>query len=78
MATEKSKTQNPKSKATLLKVYRRQKWIALAAVTMGSVMQIADCRSDLALFGLRTAFSSITLPINTLIRDIIFGFASFI
>jgi hypothetical protein len=76
MAPRQSETQNPKSRMPLLRLYRNQKWIALAALTMGSVMQVADCRNDAALFGLRWAFSSITLPINTFIRDLIFGLAS--
>jgi len=58
-----------------MKAYRRRKWFALAALTVGTAMQLSTCREDLALFGLRTAFSSITLPINELLRALIFGAA---
>ncbi|HPF37601.1 MAG TPA: hypothetical protein P5081_15380 [Phycisphaerae bacterium] len=50
---------------------RHRKWIMLATLTMGATMQLASCQDDFALFGLRWAFSSITLPINTLIRDLL-------
>jgi len=50
-----------------MKAYRRSKWILLATMTMGGLAQLSTCREEAALFGLRTAFSSITLPINELI-----------
>ena len=50
---------------------RNRKWIALATISMGSAMQLASCQDDAALFGLRWAFSSVTLPINIFIRDIL-------
>lgn len=50
---------------------RHRKWIALATLTMGTAMQLASCQDDLALFGLRWAFSSVTLPINIFIRDVL-------
>ncbi|MFQ5501685.1 MAG: hypothetical protein ACE5EQ_05215 [Phycisphaerae bacterium] len=52
-----------------MKLYRSRKWILLATMTLGSTLQLATCREDAALFGLRTAISSITLPINQAIRD---------
>lgn len=48
---------------------RNRKWIMLATLTMGTAMQLASCQDDVALFGLRWAFSSITLPINVFLRD---------
>lgn len=48
---------------------RHRKWIMLATLSAGTVMQLASCQNDLALFGLRWAFTSITLPINVFIRD---------
>lgn len=45
----------------------------LAALCLGSVAQLSTCRSEAALFGLRTAFSSITLPVNTIIRQFFLG-----
>ena len=56
-----------------MKVYRRRKWLMLAALTMGTTLQLSTCREEIVLFGLRTAFSSITLPINQLLRELIFG-----
>ena len=54
--------------------YRRRKWMLLAAMTIGTTFQLATCREDLALFGLRTAFSAFTLPINQLIQQILLGY----
>ena len=56
-----------------MKRIRRTKWIMFAAMTVGSAMQLATCREETALLGLRTAISSITLPINTLIRQFFVG-----
>jgi hypothetical protein len=56
----------------MMGLYRR-KWRILAALSLGSVFQLASCREDAALLGLRTAFSSITLPINTLVRSFFQG-----
>jgi len=52
-----------------------RKWAIMAALTMGTALQLAACREDLAMFGLRTLFSSITVPINQLIQQIIFSTA---
>lgn len=52
---------------------RRYRWVFLAVMCMGTVAQISTCREESALFGLRTAFTSVTLPINTLIRQILLG-----
>lgn len=57
-----------------MKRIRRTKWIMFAAMTVGSALQLSTCREETALLGLRTAISSITLPINTLIRQVFFGF----
>jgi hypothetical protein len=57
---------------SLLGVYRRQKWIAMATLTTGTLMQWSTCREETALFGLRWAFSSVTLPINEFLRNVIF------
>lgn len=45
----------------------------LAVMTMGTALQLSTCREETALFGLRTAFSSITLPLNQLLRNLLFG-----
>jgi len=50
---------------------RHRKWIMLATLTAGTVLQLSTCQNELALFGLRVAFSSITLPINVFIRDVL-------
>ncbi|MBX3396983.1 MAG: hypothetical protein KF841_16635 [Phycisphaerae bacterium] len=63
----------PILKNRMARLYRR-KWIAMAVLTVGSAMQVSACREELGLFGLRWAFSSITLPINTLIRDLLLSF----
>ncbi len=51
----------------------RRRRVLLAAMTVGTVMQLSACREDASLFALRTAFSSITLPINTLISQYLLG-----
>lgn len=57
---------------THMKAYLRyRKWIVLTAVSAGTVMQLASCQNDLALFGVRWAFTSFTLPINVFIRDVL-------
>ena len=56
----------------MLAAYRRQKWIFMATLTMGTLMQWSVCRENTALFGLRWAFSSVTLPFNELLRSLIF------
>jgi hypothetical protein len=53
--------------------YRRRKWLMLAALTMGTTLQVTACRDEAALFGLQTAFSSFTVPINEFIRQFIFS-----
>ncbi len=58
----------------MLARYHR-KWAMMAALTIGTAWQLAACREDLAMFGLRTLFSSITVPINQLIQQIIFSAA---
>lgn len=52
---------------------RRQKWIMLATMTIGTALQLSACQEETALLGLRTAFSSVTLPINTFIRQFFLG-----
>lgn len=60
-------------RAFLMSAYRR-KWLFMAALTCGSALQLSTCRQDLGLFGLRWAFSTFTLPINALIREILLAF----
>ncbi len=57
-----------------VRLYRNRRWIMLAALTCGTTLQLSACRGDLALFGLRTLFTSFTLPINQLLQDLIFTF----
>ncbi len=57
-----------------MKFYLRRKWMMMAVLSMGTAMQITACREDAALFGLRVAFSSVTLPINQFIRVFFLGF----
>lgn len=52
---------------------RHRQWVMLAALCLGTATQLSTCRSETALLGLRTAFSSITLPINTVIRQFFLG-----
>lgn len=40
---------------------------------MGTVTQLSTCREQSALFGLRTAFTSFTLPVNTFLRQFFLG-----
>ncbi|HVP09936.1 MAG TPA: hypothetical protein VMV94_01980 [Phycisphaerae bacterium] len=49
--------------------YWRKRWLVLAVMTVGTALQLSTCREETALFGLRTAFTSVTLPINVLIRQ---------
>jgi hypothetical protein len=54
--------------------YWRQRWLVLAIMTVGTAMQLSTCREETALFGLRTAFTSVTLPINVAIQQFLLGF----
>lgn len=54
-----------------MKWHRRQKWIMLAALTIGTTFQLTACRDEAALFGLRTVFSAFTYPIDLLIQQLI-------
>ena len=54
------------------RAYKRR-WIMLAALCVGTTAQLATCREEAALFGLRTAFSSVTVASNTAIRQFFFG-----
>lgn len=56
-----------------MKAYRRR-WLWLAVMTVGTAMQLSACSDELALFTLQTAFTSVTLPINALIRQLILGY----
>ncbi|MFH1417388.1 MAG: hypothetical protein ABII12_03770 [Planctomycetota bacterium] len=51
----------------------RRRWVLLAAMTVGTAMQLSACREEASLFALRTAFTSVTLPINTAISQILLG-----
>ncbi len=55
-----------------MKLYKRR-WLLMAALTMGTALQVSACREEFAFFGLRTAFTSITLPINQLIQQLLLG-----
>ena len=57
----------------MLRLYRKRRWVALAALTLGTATQVSACQQEAALLGLRTAFTSFTLPINTLIQQFIYG-----
>jgi hypothetical protein len=59
-----------------MKWYLRRKWMMLAALTMGTALQITACRDEAAMFGLRTFFSAFTVPINTYISQFIFSLFS--
>lgn len=50
-----------------MKLVRMRKWMTLAAVLTGSMMQITNCRNEAGLFVVRSAFSSVFLPLNQLI-----------
>lgn len=58
-----------------MSAWHRRKWAMMAVLTMGTAWQLAACREDAALFGLRALFSSITVPINQLIQQIILSAA---
>jgi hypothetical protein len=49
---------------------RFQKWVVFLALSAGTTFQLSTCREESALFGLRWAVTSVTLPINTFIRQI--------
>ncbi len=53
--------------------YRQRKWMLMAAMTLGTAFQLTACREELALFGLRVGFTSVTLPINQFIRSVLLG-----
>ena len=56
----------------MVRIYRK-KWMILTLLSFGTVFQIANCGTEFSLLGLRTAFSSITLPIDILLRNLILG-----
>lgn len=56
-----------------MRLLRRRRWLLLVAMTVGTAMQLSTCREEAALFGMRTAFTSVTLPINTAIRQALLG-----
>lgn len=56
-----------------MKLRRRKRWLVFIAMIAGTAMQVSTCREEAALFGLRTAFTSVTLPINTAIRQALLG-----
>ena len=61
-----------------LSLFRQRKWVLFATMTMGTTFQVTACREETALFGLRWAISSVTLPINQFIRDLLLGFGAVI
>ncbi len=58
-----------------MRAYRHRKWLMMAALSMGTVLQIATCREQAAFLGLRSAFSAFTLPVNQAIRDFLLAFS---
>jgi hypothetical protein len=48
--------------------------MTLAALTMGTTLQLSTCQEEAALLGIRTAFTSFTLPLNLFIRQFLLGF----
>ncbi len=57
-----------------MKWHRRRRWMTLAALTMGTTLQLSTCQEEAALLGIRTAFTSFTLPLNLFIRQFLLGF----
>ncbi len=57
-----------------MKWHRRRRWMTLAALTLGTTLQLSTCQQEAALLGIRTAFTSFTLPFNQLIRQFLLGF----
>ncbi len=62
-------------KRNYMAAHRRRKWLLFAATAMGTTFQLTACREDAALFGLRTFFSSFSLPVNTFLQDLLFAFS---
>jgi putative Mn2+ efflux pump MntP len=56
-------------KSSTIVRYHKRKWMMLAALAVGTAFQVTACGDQLAMLPLRIAFSSVTLPINTLIRQ---------
>jgi|GEM_PF-6185875 hypothetical protein len=57
-----------------MRLIRVRKWSLVAAAVIGTTFQPAACRQEAGLFGVRTAFSSVFLPINnaiTLFFDVV-------
>lgn len=72
--TEPDRREHPAANGGVaMKWYYRRKWMMLAALTVGTTMQLATCREEAALFGLRTAFSAFTLPLNSVIQQLLLG-----
>jgi len=51
--------------------YRNRKKLMMACLTCGTVMQLGACTDDVALFGINVAVSSITLPFNAFVADVL-------
>ena len=51
----------------MIKWYMRRRALALAALAVGTTLQLSACQEQVSLFALRTLFTSFTLPINELI-----------
>lgn len=51
--------------------YRNRKKLMFACITCGTTFQLAACTDDLALFGINVAVSSITLPFNAFVADVL-------
>lgn len=48
----------------VIRFYAKRRRMVLAALTIGTTLQLSACSEQASLFALRTAFSSFTLPIN--------------
>ncbi|MCK6456812.1 MAG: hypothetical protein L6Q92_09815 [Phycisphaerae bacterium] len=50
-----------------MRLISARKWMMLAAMLSGTAFQLSNCRTEAGFFAVRTAFSTIFLPINELI-----------
>ena len=53
--------------AMFMRLYFRRRAVLLAALTMGTTLQLSACQDQAGLFGLRVVASAFTLPLNQLI-----------
>ncbi len=50
-----------------MRLLTARKWMTLAALACGTSFQLTACRDEAALFGVRTLFSTLFVPVNQLI-----------